>query len=457
MKKYNSLLLGIMLMNGIVLQSCAANHVGQIIEQKQKETQQQPTGVYTISSAAELEALKLQPGDKVIMKSGEWKSQVLNFKGKGKVDKPITLLAESKGNVVLSGNSNLKIDGEWLVVDGLSFKNGFSLKDDVIVIAKNSSNCRLTNTSVENYNPVDKTVDYKWVSLYGTNNRVDHCSLSGKTHQGTTLVVWLEDKPNYHQIDHNYFGPRPDLGVNGGETIRIGTSTYSMNDSFTMIENNIFDKCSGEMEIISIKSGHNKIVSNLFYECVGTVTFRHGNNSEVSNNYFIGNNISNTGGIRLIGENHKVYGNYLYKIAGRTLRASISVMNAYENPELNEYWQVKNADIQDNIIVSSREAFVLGAGKDEKRTVVPDRVTIKNNYVINPVTLLVMQDEPKNLIINNNQLEGATIVEGFIKMGNDLQLSEGVWQKRTAIKIPFWLNTPIGPDWEKVNINVVFK
>jgi len=457
MKKYNSLLLGIMLMNGIVLQSCAANHVGQAIEQKQKETQQQPTGVYTISSAAELDALKLQPGDKVVMKTGEWKSQVLNFKGKGTADKPITLVAESKGNVVLSGNSNLKIDGEWLVVDGLSFKNGFSLKDDVVVIAKNSSNCRLTNTSIENYNPVDKTVDYKWVSLYGTNNRVDHCSLTGKTHQGTTLVVWLDDKPNYHQIDYNYFGPRPDLGVNGGETIRIGTSTYSMNDSYTTVENNIFDKCDGEMEIISIKSGYNKIVGNLFYECVGTVTFRHGNNSEVSDNYFIGNNVSNTGGIRLIGENHKVYGNYLYKIAGRTLRASISVMNAYENPELNEYWQVKNADIQDNIIVSGREAFVLGAGKDDKRTVVPDGVTITNNYIINPVTLLVMQDQPKNLTMNNNQLEGATIVDGFIKMSNDLQLSEGVWQKKTTIKSPFWLNTAIGPDWKKDNRSFIFK
>lgn len=457
MKKYNSLFLIFCLLNCFALSSCAAANVSEVIEEKeQKVTLTQPK-VYTISSAAELNALSLQPGDKVVMKTGEWKSQLIDFKAKGTAENPITLIAESKGNVILTGNSNLKIDGEWLVVDGLSFKNGFSLKDDVVVFTKNTSNSRLTNTSIENYNPSDKTVDYKWVSLYGKNNRVDHCSISGKTHQGTTLVVWLDDKPNYHQIDQNYFGPRPNLGVNGGETIRIGTSTYSMNDSYTTVENNIFDKCNGEVEIISIKSGYNKILNNLFYECVGTVTFRHGNNSEVSNNYFVGNNIANTGGIRIIGENQKVHDNYLYKIAGRTLRSAISVMNAYQNPALNDYWQVKNADIQNNIIVSSREVFVLGAGKDDKRTVAPNGVTITNNYVINPTTLLLTQDEPKNLKIENNQLDGGTLISGFVKMGNDLQMSDGIWQKKIALKTPFWLNTAVGPDWKKDNRSFVFR
>lgn len=457
MKKYNSLFLSFFLVNCIVFSSCAVSSVVDVVEEKEQQVKLEQAKVYTISSAAELNALTLAPGDKVIMKSGEWKSQLINFKAKGTAEKPITLIAENKGNVILTGNSNLKIDGEWLVVDGLSFKNGFSLKDDVVIFTKNTSNSRLTNTSIEDYNPKDKTVDYKWVSLYGKNNRVDHCSISGKTHQGTTLVVWLDDKPNYHQIDHNYFGPRPDLANNGGETIRIGTSTYSMNDSYTTVESNIFDKCDGEVEIISIKSGYNKILNNLFYECVGTVTFRHGNNSEVSNNYFVGNNLTNTGGVRIIGENQKVHGNYLYKIAGRTLRSAISVMNAYQNPALNDYWQVKNADIQNNIIVNAREAFVLGSGKDDDRTVAPDGVKIINNYILNPTTLLVTADEPKSLKIENNQVEGSSFSAGFVKMGNDLQMSDGVWQKKTAVKTPFWLNTAVGADWKKDNRSFIFK
>ena len=39
--------------------------------------------------------------------------------------------------------------------------------------------------------------------------------------------------PNYHLISHNYFGFRPALGVNGGETIRVGTSEWSFNTSRT--------------------------------------------------------------------------------------------------------------------------------------------------------------------------------------------------------------------------------
>jgi poly(beta-D-mannuronate) lyase len=456
MKNYNRLIWGFLLFNLVGFASCAASNVDDVVKQKE-QAQQNQNNVYTVSSAAQLNALTLVAGDKVIMKNGEWKSQQINFKGKGTAEKPITLIAETKGSVVLSGNSNLKIDGEWLAVDGLSFKNGFSLKDDVVIFTKTSNNCRLTNTSIEDYNPSDKTIDYKWVSLYGTKNRVDHCSIAGKTHQGTTLVVWLDDKANYHQIDHNYFGPRPDLGVNGGETIRIGTSTYSMNDSYTTVESNIFDKCNGEIEIISIKSGYNKILNNLFYECVGTVTFRHGNHSEVSGNYFIGNDITNTGGVRIIGENQKVYDNYLYKIAGTSLRASISIMNAFENPALSDYWQVKNADVQRNIIVNSREAFVLGAGKDSKRVVTPDGVNISGNYVLNPTTLISVLDEPANLTIQNNQAEGTSLSNGFVKLGNDLQLSDGVWQRKTGIRKPFWLDVAVGPEWKKDNRSFILK
>ncbi len=406
------------------------------------------TSIYKIKNADELNALKLLPGDTVMLRTGEWKSQLLHFKGRGSAGKPIVLMAEQAGKVILKGNSNLKIDGDWLLVDGLSFKDGYSLKDDVILFTKTATNCRLTNTSIENYNPVNKDTDYKWISLYGTRNRVDHCALTGKTHSGTTLVVWLSDQPNHHEIDHNYFGPRPPLGVNGGETIRIGTSTWSMSDSYTTVSHNIFDKCDGEVEIISIKSGHNTINHNLFYECEGTVTFRHGNNNEVSYNYFMGNDKNNTGGIRIIGENQKVQHNHLQSLAGRTLRAAITVMNGVEKPELHEYFQVKNALISGNIITQCREAFVFGAGKDEKNTVVPDGVTLASNYVTNPGSLLILKDQPLHLKLENNQVAGAAPLPGFVKMDAELVKAYGIWQLKTEQKKPFWLETAIGPAWQ---------
>lgn len=403
---------------------------------------------YNIKTAAELSALKLKPGDKVILQSGNWSNQLLNFKAKGTKENPILLTTAIPGKIILSGKSTLKIDGEWLVVDGLSFTDGYAENGDVITFSKTSSWCRLTNTSIKNYNPPSKEKDYKWVSLYGINNRVDHCELTGKTHQGTTLVVWLDEQPNYHQIDHNYFGPRPPLGANGGETIRIGTSDWSMHDSYTKVEYNIFDKCDGETEIISIKSGYNTINSNLFYECDGTLTFRHGNNSEVINNYFIGNKKENAGGVRIIGENQKVSNNYMQGLTGTGLRAGISVMNTVVNPKLFEYWQVKNAIITDNILVDCTEAFNLGSGKNETRVVVPNSIHIRKNYVINPQKLLVFEDQPTNLIMEDNQVKGASLEKGFSKLSSDLIKSDGIWQLKTNIKKPFWLETNIGPSWK---------
>ena len=164
---------------------------------------------FLVSSADELSKLKLIPGDTVIIKEGEWKNQQLRFSGRGTEQKPICLQMQKPGKTLLTGSSTLKIDGEWLVADGLYFTDGYSLKDDVVSFSKTSTHCRLTNSAIVSYNPPDLKQDYKWISVYGHHNRVDHCWLEDKKHQGTTLVIWLDEQPNYHLIDHNYFGPRP--------------------------------------------------------------------------------------------------------------------------------------------------------------------------------------------------------------------------------------------------------
>src|SRR3546814_2439514 len=51
-----------------------------------------------------------------------------------------------------------------------------------------------------------------------------------KTNAGVTLAVIRHDGDpldNGHRIDHNYFGPRPPLGSNGGETIRIRSEEHT--------------------------------------------------------------------------------------------------------------------------------------------------------------------------------------------------------------------------------------
>ena len=154
-----------------------------------------------------------------------------------------------------------------------------------------------TNCAITDGNPPLAETDTKWVSLYGVDNRVDHCYFAGKRNRGTTLVVWLSARPNRHRIDHNHFGPRPPLGVNGGETIRIGTSDGSMHESLTVVEDNLFEACNGEFECVSNKSCGNVYRRNTFRRCTGALTLRHGNRCRIEGNFFLGEGAANAAGV----------------------------------------------------------------------------------------------------------------------------------------------------------------
>jgi poly(beta-D-mannuronate) lyase len=65
------------------------------------------------------------------------------------------------------------------------------------------------------------------------------------------------------------FRPRPPLRRNGGETICVGYSHQSMSNSATRLEHNLFERCDGELEIVSNKSCGNVYRFNTFRECAG--------------------------------------------------------------------------------------------------------------------------------------------------------------------------------------------
>ncbi|KAA3615271.1 MAG: DUF5123 domain-containing protein [Calditrichaeota bacterium] len=393
-----------------------------------------------VSSALEIKTAltSIVPGDTLTMVEGTWTDQQIKFNASGTSEQPILLRAKYPGKTKLSGLSNLRISGEYLIVDGLSFINGRSPFGAVIEFRGDlgdAQNCRLTNTAIENYNPTNPAIEYKWISLYGKNNRVDHCYLRGKNNSGATIVVWLNNQANYHTIDSNYFGYRPDLGENGGETIRIGTSDWSLFDSYTTVENNYFERCNGEIEIISNKSGHNTFRYNTFYECAGTLTLRHGNYATVTGNFFIGNNKSNTGGVRIIGENHIVYNNYFQDLTGSGLRAALSIMNGVPNSPLNRYFQVKNAHVLYNSFVNCRENIILGAGADSERTLPPLDCSIDNNVILSNTSNFMVDEEdtPINLTWSGNIFFGSSLgidqPEGILITDPKLlESGDGLWR-----------------------------
>jgi poly(beta-D-mannuronate) lyase len=345
--------------------------------------------VYEVSTAKQLEdVLSLViAGDTILLAAQNWDDVALEFKGEGTEIAPIVFAAKTPGQTIFTGNSRIEISGNWVVVRDFIFREGDVTDDGSIVAFRTSSStlahhCRLTNVTIENYNPADKTLDSKYVSLYGTYNRVDHCSFSGKTNSGATFVVWLDETPDYHLIDNNYFGPRQDLGVNGGETIRIGTSDWESYNSNCTVEYNLFDECDGEIEIISNKSVGNHYRYNTFDNCEGMLTLRHGSDCWVYGNFFFGDAEKECGGIRIIGPGHRVYNNYLENLEGTDYRAAICLMNGVPDSPANRYRQVDDARVGFNTIVNCKEPFAIGAGVSDELSLAPINSLIENNLIV---------------------------------------------------------------------------
>jgi poly(beta-D-mannuronate) lyase len=325
---------------------------------------------HRVTSATEITraAALAQPGDVLVMSDGEWRDQTIVFHGRGAADNPITLRASTPGKVRLVGKSSLVIDGEHLEVSGL-FLTGSQQPGDGVKLA--GSHCRLTETAITGG-------DYKFLlHLFGRSNRVDHCYLADKTNGDPTLQVEVEGRANYHRIDRNHFGPRPPLGRNGGETIRVGYSHQSMTNSGTLVESNLFDRCDGELEIISSKSCENIYRANTFADCAGTLTLRHGNRCVVEGNFFLGHHKKGSGGIRVIGEDHVIINNYLEGLA----QGGIWITAGIPNSELKGYFQARNGLIAFNTIVDSSGPCVqLDAGMGTSgRTLRPENITVANN------------------------------------------------------------------------------
>ena len=283
-----------------------------------------------------------------------------------------------------------------------------------------ANNSRVTNVVIDDFTNPERFASDIWIALYGKGNRVDHNTLLNKGNAGVTLAVRMNteaSRENEHIVDFNYFGPRQTLGSNGGETLRIGTSHYSREFSNTTVQNNYFDRTSGELEIISSKACGNTIRNNVFFESQGTLTLRHGHFTEVNGNYFLVNRKPNTGGIRVINENQTVRGNYLSGLTGYRFRGALVVMNGVPNGPVNRYDPVVNSVIENNLIVDS-DHIQLCAGADAERSAPPTGTSMRNNLFMsstNPNLFTVYDDisgiEFENNVIND-EIE-APVSSGF--------------------------------------------
>lgn len=374
-------------------------------------------------------------GDEIVLANGVWKDIQIKFYGKGTKNAPIVLRAETFGKVSIEGISDLKIGGTYLEVRGLYFKNGYTPSNTVIDFHIDSNtianHCKVSDCVIEDFTQLNRNKDDHWVEFWGRYNQIDHCYLAGKSNQGPTIMVSLkgnEQINNYHQIVNNHFGPRPRKGGPHGETLQIGDSNTSMSPSHTQVANNLFERCDGEVEIISNKSNNNEYRNNIFYKCEGSLVLRHGNYCTIDGNLFIGDDNSEfMGGIRVINTGHWITNNYFYKIKGNEFRSALAVMNGVPKSPQNRYNQVTDVVIAFNTFVDciTPWQFSVGANMDksdvlplqEIRSARPERTIVANNVIYNQIP----NDFP---IKAYDKVDGVAFKNNFINSPNNSNVKD---------------------------------
>lgn len=410
----------IILLTGVLIISCHAKKSNSII---------------SVANIKELhqKISESKPGDEIVLENGVWNNVEIVFKAKGTEQNPIVLRAETPGKVFIEGKSNVKIGGDYLEIKGLHFRNGYTPTTQVILFKIDSktpaNHCKVTNCVIEEFTQLDRDVSDHWVEFWGQHNELSNCYITGKSNFGPTVRVKLQGNEhvnNHHQIINNHFGPRPRKGGPHGETLQIGDSGTSMTPSYTNIENNYFERCNGEVEIISSKSNFNIFKNNVFFESEGSLVLRHGNYATIDGNVFIGNDNSEfIGGIRVINTGHWITNNYFYKLKGSEFRAPLAVMNGIPKSPLNRYNQVTDVVVAHNSFVECPTPWFFSVGsnvdksavlpKSEIRSARPVRTVLANNLIYNT-------KEENYPIYNYDKVDGVLFKENITNNKNNSEV-----------------------------------
>lgn len=291
---------------------------------------------YNISDPEDLENQTYVAGDEIILANGIYDTdERIDFIGNGTAGNPIIFKAENPGGVKFIGGLQMNIGGDYVVVDGfhwqggygasnfIQFRNGTDYANHSII-----QNCVIDGLAIHPDDVIDDMANnsitkHRWIVLYGTYNTVINCSFMNKESAGALILAEYQYNADAdpcatvgHTISNNYFYKYakvdPTLSNAGdSETIRIGTSEYQNVNSNVTVNNNYFVESDGENEIITNKSKGNIYTNNTFRRCRGSLVLRHGSEATVDGNYFLGEDVDGTGGIRITDANHNITNNYI--------------------------------------------------------------------------------------------------------------------------------------------------
>lgn len=353
--------------------------------------------VVNVSTSAALSSAVASaiPGDHIVLASGNYAALKINSKN-GTAANPIVIRAANRLGATFNSGQLEFATSSYVIIDGMDWTANSTTK------FTSSNNCRIMRSKFH----LAETASLKWIILQGANshhNRIDHNEFGPKTQLGNFITIDGDaaQASQYDRIDSNYFhdiGPRAE---NEMEAIRMGWSQISMSSAFATLENNLFVNCDGDPEIVSVKSGDNIIRYNTFRSSQGALSLRHGNRNSVYGNFMFGDGKSGTGGIRVYGQDHKIYNNYLEGLTGSGYDAPLQLDGGDVDTSgaLSGHWRVYRAVVAFNTFVNNTYGLEYG----RNYSLAPVDCVIANNIVVGSTNQLMSEFKtPVNLTYQGN-------------------------------------------------------
>ncbi len=251
------------------------------------------------------------PGDVIAVQNGVYTTDApITVACAGTAEQPIVIMVAAVGGVEIRGTDGFAVVPPAAYVEIRGFV--FTHAGDRAVIEPGASHVRIVR------NTFHCAGAGAYLTVSGDDCEVAYNAFRDKATKGNMLSVTGAGSQVARRlwVHHNHFHDFASAHVNGAETIRFGLSGLSMSRGDGRVEDNLFERCCGENELISNKSGGNTYRFNTFLDSPGgQLTLRHGNDCVVYGNVFRG-----TDGLRFFGDRHRIFGNYF---EGNTLGFTI--------------------------------------------------------------------------------------------------------------------------------------
>lgn len=348
---------------------------------------------------------KASPGDTILLADGLYNDGKINIEFKGTDEKPLLIKAKNLGKAIFQ--VPLKLEGDFIFIEGISFRENGNIEIS-------GKGCRVSRC---NFNDAKSG---KWLRVLAGSSQteIDHNLFENKTNNREMdrncqlIQIVVKNENERHHIHHNLFRdiPKGKTG-NGFETLQLITENNPFDPpggkSNSVIEDNLFIRCNGEAEIISIKSNGNIIRRNTFRACAGSLVLRHGDNNVVTGNFFFGDGEKNSGGVRIQGTDQIVANNYFDGLG----QLSLGMMDG--TPD-NLYIRVERAQILFNSFINCPKNFVIGMNHSSH----PNGTVPKDCRIVGNLFYYDKPEKPENFIeyIQNDQPEN-WLWEGNIAYG----------------------------------------